>query len=310
MNLFRMKTLLLSVGLCMICCVAHAQQSALDSAKLKSLVSEAQAFANAGHYDSAVAYAKQIIGMGVRDSSIYFLTAIALALDGKKAEAKLYYDTALAMGYDAHTQAAIMFGLNASHTDVNYDSAFAAVHPEAVRKSKHLPAGYKNAELYRIYQEDQGERMILIQEGVKKFLSSDLMFKMVHNDSIRKKEMYAMLPKLKKSRSTQDLSEAALILQHENDSIDYWNAHELAMRAFQLGDTGTDTRQLAAITLGRYLISEGKPQRYGTQSFTDEKTGRLKLYPVDPSVTDSERAMWGEPPLKDALKRAEAVYGK
>ena len=288
---------------------ANAQQPKIDSVKLKAMALEAQTYANTGNYDSAAILAKQIIAMGARDSSMYFMTAVVLTLAGKKAEGKLYYDTALAKGYDPNTQTALMLGLNTQPAHVNYDSMFAAVHSDAVRKSKHLPKGYQNAKLYEIYQEDQGERTVMIQEGMEKFLhDTTLLMRMVHNDSIRKQEIYAMLPKLKKSRSTEDIQEAALILQHGDDTTDYWNAHELAMRDIHLGDT--TARQLAAITLDRYLVAKGKPQRYGTQAFKNEKTGKWELDPVDPSVTDAERAKWDEPPLKDQLKRLESVYGK
>ncbi|HEY3876679.1 MAG TPA: hypothetical protein VGM92_14475 [Candidatus Kapabacteria bacterium] len=269
--------------LCTVPAFAQEPSSEPNNAKLDSLKKQAAQCANSGDYGHAVELAKQIIGMGDRDSSLYFLTAIGLVLDGKKSEGKRYYDTAMRLGYDAHTQTATMLGLNTPPADLNYDSAFAAVHNGAVQKSKHLPEGYKNAALYRIYLEDQGERMVLVQDGLDKFLHDTvLLLRMVHNDSVRKKEIYAMLPKLRNSHSPNDLEEACLILQHGDDTTDYRNAHELAMRAIHLGDTSTNARQLAAITLDRYLVKQGKPQRYGTQSFTNEKTGELELFPVDP----------------------------
>ena len=287
-----------------------AQQPKIDSVKLLSLEQQAKTDANAGNYDTAATLAKQIISMGARDSSIYFLTAIVLTLDGKKAEGQLYYDTALAKGYPPDNDAAKMLGLGKplDSSSMNIDSAFGAIHADAVEKSKHLPKGYKNAKLYQIYQEDQGERFLMIKVGMDKFMQAGGLTRMVQHDAVRKKEIYAMLPKLKKSRSTEDIQEAGLILQHGDDTTDYWNAHELAMRAIKLGDT--TARQLAAITLDRYLVAKGKPQRYGTQAHKNEKTGKWELDPVDPSVTDAERAKWDEPPLKDQLKRLEAVYGK
>ncbi|MFI5201739.1 MAG: DUF6624 domain-containing protein [Candidatus Kapaibacterium sp.] len=289
---------------------AKAQQPNIDSVKLKSLITEASKAALVGNYDTAATLAKQIIAMGARDSSFYYLTAIVLALDGKKEEARYYYDTALAKGYDPNTTNAAMLGLNKPFEakTLNLDSAFAAIHADAIQKSKHLPKGYKDATLYQIYQEDQGERFLMIKVGMDKFMQAGGITRMVQHDAARKKEIYTLLPKLKKSRSTEDIQEAALILQHGDDTTDYWNAHELAMRAIKLGDT--TARQLAAITLDRYLVAEGKPQRYGTQAHKNEKTGKWELDPVDPSVTDAERAKWDEPPLKDQLKRLEAVYGK
>jgi hypothetical protein len=42
-----------------------------------------------------------------------------------------------------------------------------------------------------------------------------------------------------------------------------------------------------------------RPQRFGTQYQGDPQTKQMKLYPVDPSVTDEERARWGFPPLAE-----------
>jgi hypothetical protein len=50
----------------------------------------------------------------------------------------------------------------------------------------------------------------------------------------------------------------------------------------------------------------GKPQRYGTQ-FKRDPGGPWYLYPVDPAVTDEERARWNVPPLAELKKRAEAL---
>jgi len=43
------------------------------------------------------------------------------------------------------------------------------------------------------------------------------------------------------------------------------------------------------------LIMRGKPQRYGTQFIREN--GRWSLGKVDPTVTDSQRAIYGVPPL-------------
>ena len=61
-------------------------------------------------------------------------------------------------------------------------------------------------------------------------------------------------------------------------------------------------RWLAAASKDRELTREGKPQLYGTQ-FRDIGNG-MELYPVDPSITDEERARWNVPPLADAKQRA------
>lgn len=123
-------------------------------------------------------------------------------------------------------------------------------------------------------------------------------------DSLRRVEVYRILRSNQASLRAGDLKNAALILQHGDSSTDYWQAHELANQAIRDGDSSA--LWLSAATLDRYLVSKNLPQKYGTQSFYNAKTGKYELYPVDPSITDSERARWNVPPLKEALN----AYGK
>ena len=92
-----------------------------------------------------------------------------------------------------------------------------------------------------------------------------------------------------------DYWHAAMLLQHGDTLDDYWQAHDLAKRGATLGHAGC--RWLAAAAYDRWLVSQGKPQRFGTQSRTVD--GRLALYPVDPTTTDAERAEWLVKPLAD-----------
>ncbi len=302
-------TCLIVFGITLSFAPCFAQQTKIDSAKLILLKNETNAAANSGDYQKAATLAKALIDLGVRDSGMYYMTAIVLALSGNKEEGKRYYDTAIVKGYDPKEtgMARSMLGLNTQTSKVNVDSAFAAIHADALQKAKTLPAGYTNAKLYQIYLEDQGERSLLIEHGMKESIDDGIAMQMMQNDQKRKPMVYAILPQLMKAGARQDLQAAGLLLQHGDDTTDYWNAHELAMRAIELGDS--TARWLAAATLDRYLVKKGKPQLYGTQSHPNEKTGKYELYPVDPSITDAERAKWNVPPLKDALKMVQFAYG-
>lgn len=304
-----MRTLAFALLLFPCASFSFAQQPRIDSVKLKAMQQEAQAAANAGDFDKASQIAKQAIAMGVQDSSVYYLTSIVLAMAGKKDEAKLYYDTALAKGYDPNTDAANMLGLNPSSKteNVNYDSAFAAIHADAVEKSKVLPKGAKNRTLYQDFIEDQAERKLLFGMGGAQPMN-DGITRMVTNDATRRKYVYSILPKLEKSTRGKDLEEAGFILQHGNDTTDYWNAHELALRAVTVGDSAA--LWLAAATLDRYLVNKGKAQLYGTQSTRNDKTGKYELYPVDPTITDAERAKWHVPALAEEEKQVNVLYNQ
>jgi hypothetical protein len=53
----------------------------------------------------------------------------------------------------------------------------------------------------------------------------------------------------------------------------------------------------------RWCMYQGKPQKYGTQYVSDGI--RQRLWDVDPSATDAERAAWNIPPLAEQLRKAE-----
>ncbi len=78
-------------------------------------------------------------------------------------------------------------------------------------------------------------------------------------------------------------------------SCNFELANQLAERAIELGED--DARWLYAATLDRYLTSQGKPQKYGTQY--QNVDGKWVLLPVDPATTDEERAEYRVPPLQE-----------
>ncbi|SRR6266699_4788873 len=106
-----------------------------------------------------------------------------------------------------------------------------------------------------------------------------------------------------------DYFHAALIFQHGETLEEIWQAHELAQRAAEMGATkamgSKDSRWLAAAALDRWLMYQGKAQKYGTQFVADSK--RWRLWDVDPTTTDAERAANHVPPLQEQLKQA-AIY--
>jgi hypothetical protein len=96
--------------------------------------------------------------------------------------------------------------------------------------------------------------------------------------------------------SGQALYAAAMVLQHGNCAEHYRWANELAGKAVEQGMQ--EAKWLYAATLDRYLLSQGKPQKFGTQY---QAVGdRWKLLPVDPATTDEERARYDLPPLSEA----------
>lgn len=103
-----------------------------------------------------------------------------------------------------------------------------------------------------------------------------------------------------------DYHHAALIFQHGETTEDYKLAHELAEKAVNLGDE--TAKWLYAATFDRWLISEGKPQKFGTQFKQNENDEWELGLPIDPEITDEERARWNCPPLAQALKVYKEKY--
>jgi hypothetical protein len=103
-----------------------------------------------------------------------------------------------------------------------------------------------------------------------------------------------------------DYHHASLIFQHGETTEDYKLAHELAEKAVNLGDE--TAKWLYAATFDRWLLSSGKPQRYGTQFKQNEKEEWELALPIDSSITDEERAKYNVPPLSEALRVYKAKY--
>ncbi len=97
--------------------------------------------------------------------------------------------------------------------------------------------------------------------------------------------------------SAEDYLHAASIFQHGERLEHYWQAHELAMQAVDLGHKRA--RWLAAAAYDRWLMHQGLPQKFGTQ-YRRER-GSWQLYEYDPATTDEERARWDVPALSEAL---------
>lgn len=97
-------------------------------------------------------------------------------------------------------------------------------------------------------------------------------------------------------RTAADHYHAAMVLQHGDVPADFQLAHELATTAERMGSE--PARWLAAATLDRWLLSQGRPQRYGTQ-FAD-RGGVWYLLPMDTlAVTDAERRRAGTQTLDE-----------
>ncbi len=93
---------------------------------------------------------------------------------------------------------------------------------------------------------------------------------------------------------------AALVLHHGGNLPEVWRAHTLANAAAAQGYR--PARWLTAASLDRWLMMQGRPQKYGTQIVPDGE--RQRVWDVDPATTDAERAAWDVRPLSRQHTRA------
>jgi len=96
----------------------------------------------------------------------------------------------------------------------------------------------------------------------------------------------------------------AYLFQHGETTEDYKKAHKYAKKAVSMGSNVT--KWLYAATLDRWLVSQNKLQKFGTQ-FKKTK-GMWKQASVDNSITDAERLKYGVPPLNQALQKFKEKY--
>jgi thiol-disulfide isomerase/thioredoxin len=153
-----------------------------------------------------------------------------------------------------------------------------------------------NAELTRLYHEDQSDR----QPGEGKRIDWNIVGPRDKAREARIKELYAA----GQLKTGADYYHAAMVLQHADEPDDYLLAHELCVVA--LGKGYTRALWLAAATEDRFLRSLKRPQRFGTQSIS-EGNGSSYLEETDPRVTDEHRRAMKVPPLAQARARVEKL---
>ncbi|HVT60680.1 MAG TPA: hypothetical protein VHR45_20075 [Thermoanaerobaculia bacterium] len=196
-------------------------------------------------------------------------------------------------GFRGVRQAAADVDLKALQADPRWRSWL-----DRVRRREAAYLAGVNREVYQMFEEDQADRPS--DPNVKVDWSA-----VVERDRARRQRVLE-IHRAGGLEAADDYYHAAMILQHGSAAEDFDLAHRLGVRASELDPTNRQARWLAAAAKDRYLMTLGKPQLYGTQ-FKRDQGGPWFLYPVDPSITDDERAKWNVPPLAEAKKRAEAL---
>ena len=151
-----------------------------------------------------------------------------------------------------------------------------------------------NEELKKLYDADRYEHAHVPSHGTLKYRE------MRERDRHRRRQVALMITN-SILKAPEDFFYAAQIFQHGDTPEEAWTAHQLALESAKLGHR--PARWMAAAAYDRWLMYQGKPQKYGTQYVSDGK--RQRLWDVEPTTTDMERSEWDVPALAEQLRKAE-----
>ncbi|ENZ82997.1 MULTISPECIES: hypothetical protein [Caulobacter] len=154
-----------------------------------------------------------------------------------------------------------------------------------------------NAEMTRIYDEDQGDRQ-----------KTPIDWSKVTPRDEQRREATRKLLADGALHTAEDFRHAAFIYQHGAAPNDYLLAHTLAMVAVGKGDNSS--LWIASATLDRYLMKIDKPQIYGTQFMA--KTGEeMGQDPYDRDlVSDALRAELGVPTQAQQAEQLKMIRAR
>jgi len=236
--------------------------------------------------EQALPLYQQAWDAGGRRKNVAYGAACAAALLGRKGEAMTWLERSVELGF----RDVEWMKQDTDLTSLHGEQAFTAL----VARIPTLPPPPEDEgshpELMRLGAEDQMDRGHGGSAGRKDWAWVS------ERDRQRRQRVRELLD-AGAVKTGADFFTAALIFQHGETLEDFARARELAAEAARKGHpVGL---WLTAATWDRWLMQAGQPQRFGTQYKFDEATKKMRLYPVDPSVTDAERERWGFPPLAE-----------
>ncbi len=201
-------------------------------------------------------------------------TQLAIAIDGR-------YRDLPRLDRDADFQAL--------YSDPRWASERARLIGKIAEDAKHT-----NAELQRIFTEDQADRMGKAYEQID-------WPKVGERDKQRRQQVDAILA-AGGTKVAADYYHAALVYQHGETPEEIQRARDLALKAVELDPEHDQARWLSAAAEDRKLMFEKKPQKWGTQFRKID--GVWVVWEVDPAITDAQRDEWNVPTLAEAQARA------
>jgi hypothetical protein len=153
-----------------------------------------------------------------------------------------------------------------------------------------------NSELSNLFEADQQDRADHPPYGTAAY------WELRQRDQERRQRVQELI-EAGQLHAPEDYYHAARIFQHGDTIEEIWRAYQLAKQSADLGHR--PGRWLAAAAYDRWLMYQGRPQKYGTQFVPDGR--RYRLWDIEPATTDEQRAEWDVPSLAEQLERAKAL---
>jgi hypothetical protein len=227
-----------------------------------------------------------------RSGNDAYNAACCFALAGQPARAFAALEEAARRGWRSTAHMGKDTDLEPLHADPRWAGALGAIEANEKRYLASV-----NAELARIYQEDQADRVGPNPEKID--------WKVVRPRDEKRRRRVQQIVAAGGARAAADWFHAAMVLQHGEGPTDYKLAWQWAAQAARLDPEHPIAPWLSAAAEDRYLWAVDKPQKWGTQF--KKVGGRWTLEPIDPAVTDAERERHKVPSLAEARRRAEQM---
>jgi hypothetical protein len=146
--------------------------------------------------------------------------------------------------------------------------------------------------LQSLFEQDQSDTVTF--RGAESFLASQA-----------RRALAEQLLEAGAAHSAEDYFHGAMLLQHGDRPEHHLRARELALKATEMGHPRA--RYMVAAATDRWLMRQGKPQKYGTNTYPSEDGSGWRVWDYDPATTDEDRAEWDVPPIAELLRRVKTL---
>lgn len=156
-----------------------------------------------------------------------------------------------------------------------------------------------NNALKILFEEDQHECLNQPPDGTPEY-------KALKERNKHRRDQAKSIIKSTEQFSGDDYFHACIIFMHGDCPDDFWEAYTFGLKSADLNHK--TAKRFAAAAYDRWLMYQGKPQKFGLQYVPDGV--KLRLWDVNPETKDEERQDWDVPPLQKLHEIAEEASKK